>query len=66
MKRIFLIAIFTFFNIFISVNDANAFFTQNYKKKILYGAFKHEYNTDLYLGVGVGFLLHPWTPNVIT
>ena len=66
MIRIFLIAISTLFAVLSDTEQANAFFTQNYKKQMLYGAFKQSYNTDLYLGVRIGFLLHPWTPNITT
>ena len=47
-------------------SESNAFFTEDYKKKMLYGAFKRRSNADIYLGVRAGFLVKTWTPNVIT
>ena len=48
------------------INTADAFFTQNYKKKIKYGAFKQTYTADVYLGVRAGFILKTFTPNITT
>ncbi len=47
-------------------NTANAFFAEEYKKKILYGAFKKTNNVDVYLGIHSGFIVKTWTPNIIT
>ena len=50
----------------ININNANAFFTDDYKQNTLYGAFKQVNNADIYLGLNVGFMAKTWTPNIST
>ena len=64
--RFLLFVTFTLLTFLKSFTIANAFFTEEYKKNILYGAFKKTYNTDLYLGIHSGFIVKTWTPNIIT
>ena len=45
---------------------AYAFFADEYKKQILYGAFKKAPQSTVYLSAGAGFLLKSWTPNLST
>lgn len=46
--------------------EAHAFFTDDHKKNMLYGAFKNPYTTTMYLGIRTGFLVKTWTPNIVT
>ena len=46
--------------------EAHAFFTEDHKKNMLYGAFKNPYTTTMYLGIRTGFLVKTWTPNIAT
>ncbi len=45
---------------------ADAFFTENYKKNILYGAFKKQKTADVYFHMQAGFVLKMWGPNLST
>ena len=45
---------------------ADAFFTENYKKNILYGAFKKQRMADVYFHLQAGFVLRMWGPNLST
>ena len=67
MKAIFtcLVSFLFYFSIF-SAKNVYAFFTENYKKNMSYGAFKQIYNTDGYLGINVGFMAKSWISNIAT
>ena len=47
-------------------NIAHSFFAEEYKKQVLYGAFKKIPKSTIYLSAGAGFILHSWTPNLPT
>ena len=62
-NRIILLTFFVFFEF---CYNANAFFTEDYKKQMLYGAFKKKNNAVMYIGIRAGFLVKTWAPNLIT
>ena len=58
--------VFIFVYLFFHQGNAYAFFTDDYKKRISYGAFKKAYSADVYIGVKAGFIVRTWAPNIIT
>ncbi len=70
MFRRCIVNIFIFLMIFVccifpSYKEANAFFTQNYKKNNLQGVFKKDLKSSLYFNVSTGFVIKTWTPSLI-
>lgn len=47
-------------------NVASAFFAQEYKKYMSYGAYKKNRTADIYLGFTTGFFFHTWAQNFAT
>lgn len=66
MIRFLIITVLSLLTFCYDIKDAYAFFTDNYKRDISYGAFKRKRNVDFYIGVRTGFLVKTWTPNIIT
>lgn len=50
---------------FPSYKEANAFFTQNYKKNNLQGVFKKDLKSSLYFNISTGFVIKTWSPSLI-